>query len=72
MWEPFYLNLDVLNLQCLEQNGSPFADNIGNCIFVNRMICNLIQMSLKVALKCPIDNKSALVQVSVCHWNAPG
>ena len=42
------------------QNGRHFADNIFKCIFLNANYCIIL---LKCFSKCPIDNKSALVQV---------
>ena len=45
------------------QNGRLFADDIFNCIFMNKKFCILIQISLKLIPKGSIDKKSALVKV---------
>ena len=45
------------------QNGRHFAHDIFKRIFWNENFGNVIQFSLKVVPKAPIDNKSALVQV---------
>ena len=39
------------------------ADDIFKCIFLNENFCIMIKISLKFALKGPIDNNRALVQV---------
>ena len=52
------------------QNGRHFTDNIFNYIFMNENIIILMQISLKFAPMGPIDNKSALVQVTA--WHRPG
>ena len=46
-----------------EQNGQHFADNIFECIFLNKNFGVLIWISLKLVAKCLIYNKSASVQV---------
>ena len=46
------------------------ADDIFICIFMNEKFCISIRISLKLVLKGPIDNKSALVKVSA--WRLTG
>ena len=46
------------------------ADDIFKCIFLNENVSILIQISLKFVPECPIDNKSALVQVMA--WRRTG
>ena len=41
------------------QNGHHFADYILRCIFVNEKFHILIEISLKIVPKGPIDNKSS-------------
>ena len=43
------------------QNGRHFADDVFRCIFVTEKYCILIENSLKLIPKGPIDNKPALV-----------
>ena len=43
------------------RNGRHFADDVFKCIFLNKKICILIQISLKFVPKGPIDNNPALV-----------
>ena len=45
------------------QNGCHFADDIFKCIFMNEMLCILIQISLKFVPKGRIVSKWALVQI---------
>ena len=52
-----------LNTLRSEQNGRHWADDIFNCIFLNENVGVMIQIWLKFVPGCPIDNKSALVQV---------
>ena len=49
-----------------EQNGCHFPDDIFKNIFINEMFCILIRISLKFALKGPINN-TVLVQVMAWH-----
>ena len=49
------------------QNGCHFVENIFKHIFINENFCILIQISLKLVPKGPIDNKTALVQEMA--WN---
>ena len=44
-----------------KQNGRHFPDDIFRCIFMNENLCILIQFSLKLVPKGPIDNNPALV-----------
>ena len=46
------------------------ADNIFKCIFIQENGKILIQISLKLIPRSPIDNKSALVQVMA--WRRTG
>ena len=57
------LRFSVVNSSLPEQNGRHFAGYIFKCILINEKLCILIQSSLKIVLKGPIANKSALVQV---------
>ena len=50
----------------LKQNGSDFADNFFNFIFLNENLCILIQISLKFVPRV-IDNQQALVHIMVWH-----
>ena len=50
-----------------EQNGCLFADDIFKCIFLKENICILIEISLKLVCYGLTDNKSTLVQVTVCR-----
>ena len=54
----------VLNQSLPGQNGRYFADDIFNSIFRNENLCILTRISLKFVPRDPIDNKSALVQVT--------
>ena len=45
------------------QNGRHFTDDNLKCIIVNEKFCILIEISLKFVPKCPIDNKTVMVQV---------
>ena len=45
------------------QNGSRFADDIFECIFVKEKFWILIIISLKFVPKGPIDNNPALVEI---------
>ena len=47
-----------------------FADNIFKCIFLNENDKIIIQISLKLVPRSPIENKSALVQVMA--WRRTG
>ena len=51
----------TLNTLRQRQHGPHFADDIFECIFVNETCCILIQISLKLVDKGPINNISALV-----------
>ena len=46
------------------------ADHIFKCIFLNENVKIPIQISLKIASRSPIDNKSALVRVMA--WRRTG
>ena len=48
-----------------KKNGRLFTDDTFKCIFINEKWCIFIRISLKFFPKCPIDNKSGLVQVMV-------
>ena len=54
---------NFINSSAPGPKGCHFADDICKCIFKNETFYILIRISLKFVLKCPIDNKSALVQV---------
>ena len=45
-----------------EQNGCHFADNIFKCVIMSDSDCILIQISLKIVCRDPIDNIDGLVQ----------
>ena len=47
----------------LDKNGHHFAEDIFKCNFLNEKFHIFSRISLKIVLKIPIDNKSALVQV---------
>ena len=53
-----------------EQNGRHFADDIFKCIFKNKNLCILIQISLKFVPMGPIDNNAAFVQLMA--WRRTG
>ena len=52
------------------QNGCLFADDIFKCIFFNENITISIRIPLKSVSKCPIDNKSPMVQLMA--WRPTG
>ena len=52
------------------QNGHHFADDVFKYIFLNENAWILLQISLKFALKCLINNISSLVQIMA--WRRPG
>ena len=54
----------------LDTMAAILADDICKCIFLNAKDKILIQMSLKLVPRGPIDNKSSLVQVIV--WRQTG
>ena len=49
------------------QNGRHFVDDIFRCIFVNEKFCDLIESTLKIVHKGPVDNNTALVQTMAWH-----
>ena len=51
----------------LGQDGRHFADDISICIFVNKKLSNLIEISLRFVPKGPIDNIPALVKIMAWH-----
>ena len=51
------------------QNGSHFADDIFNCIFMNELFGISVRISLKFVHKGPNDNIPALVQIMA--WRRP-
>ena len=53
----------MVNSSPPERNGRHFTADTFKCTFMNENFCILIQVSLKLVLKGPIDNKPALVQV---------
>ena len=67
-----YLNKSIWNVDTLRprQNGRHFTDHIFKCIFLNKDIWILIDVSLKFVSKCSINNISALVQIMA--WRRPG
>ena len=52
----------------LRQDGHHFADDIFNCIFLNKDVWISINISLKFVPKGSINNISALVQIMAWHW----
>ena len=60
----------LINSSLPAQNGYHFADDIFKSIFMNENFGTLILISLKFVPKCPIDNDSALVQVTA--WRRAG
>ena len=52
------------------QNGGHFTADISKCIFFNIFFCILIEIVLKFDPKGPVDNKSALAQVTA--WRKRG
>ena len=52
------------------QNGSHFADDIFNCIFLNENVWIPIKISMKFVPKGPVNNIPALVQIIA--WHRPG
>ena len=52
------------------KNGCHLPDNIFKCIFLNENCCILIQISLKIVPKGPINNIPAMVQIMA--WRRPG
>ena len=52
------------------QNGRHFADDVFKCIFLNKNVCILLQISLKFVPKGPINNIPSLVQIMA--WRRPG
>ena len=55
--------LTIGHNELTEHNGSHFADVIFICIFLKEKFCILIQISLKIFPKIPIENMSVLIQV---------
>ena len=60
----------MLNTLRPRQNGCYFPDIIFKCMFLNENVWIPIKISLKFALKGPINNILALVQIMV--WRHPG
>ena len=58
----------VLNLVTYGPNGCHFAVDSLKCIFFNEFYCILVQFSQNSTSRCPIDNKSSLVQVLAWCW----
>ena len=52
---------EPINSSSPEQNGRQIADDIFRCIFLNKICCILIEISLKFILTGLIDNNPALV-----------
>ena len=50
------------------QNGRHFPDNIFKCVFLNENIWILINISLKLVPKGPINNIPTLVQIMAWRW----
>ena len=57
-----------VNTLRLRQNGCHFADNIFKCIFLNKNVWIVIDISLKFVLKSQINNILSLVQIMAWHW----
>ena len=55
------------NLSPLDKMGAILADDIFNCIFLNKNDRIPIQISLKYVSRSPINNKSALVEAMAWH-----
>ena len=58
----FRCHTDIKQFGAWMQNGRRIADEISQCIFLNKNIFKLLWISPKIFLKCPIDNKPTLVQ----------
>ena len=52
----------------MDKMAAILADDIFQCIFLNEDDKILIQISLKLIPRSPIDNKPALVRVMAWHW----
>ena len=65
-----YFSCFNLNTLRPRQNGRLFPENILKRIFMNENVWISIKMSLKFALKGPINNIPALVQIMA--WHRPG
>ena len=52
-----------LNLSSTGRNGPHLTDDIFKCVLMNAKSYILIRIALKFIPKCPIDDKSAMVQV---------
>ena len=66
----FQTRLQTFNTLRPRENGRHFADNICKCICMNENLCILFQIPLNFIPKGPIDNKLAMVQVTV--WRRTG
>ena len=60
---------DNVNSSSPGQHGRHFADDIFKCVFVNENIWISKRISLKFVLKGPIDNNTALVEITA--WRRP-
>ena len=65
-----WLRTQVINTLRMRQNGRHFPNNIFKCIFLNRNVCILIDISLKFVPEGKIDNIPALVQIMA--WRRSG
>ena len=59
-------------VNALRQKGQHCAKGIFNHIFLNNNYCILIFILLKFVPKCPVDDKSAWVQIMFSHQNVTG
>ena len=59
----YHSKASFINTCRTELNGQLFADDIFNCIFLNKNCHDFIQISLKPPFDGPADKKSSLVYV---------
>ena len=67
-WSPMAL-LMFVNALKTRQNGHLFTDDISNCIFRDENVYISIKISLKLVLRCPINNIPALVWIMAWGWS---
>ena len=65
--KPSYRNINTLRPR---QDGRRFPDDIFKCIFLNKILRIVIDISLKFVPKGQIDNIPSLVQIMA--WHRPG
>ena len=66
----FELTKATLNTLRPRQDGSYFADDVSQCIFLNENVWISLNIPLKFVPKGPINNIPALVQIMA--WRRPG